>query len=319
MKKQLGIIGLGKMGGNLALQLVEKGWQVVGYNRSRKKTENLGQKGVIPAYSIEEFVSKLELPRVVWIMVPAGDSVDQTISSLTQNLEQGDIIIDAGNSFYKNSIKRGKKLREQGLKFVDVGVSGGPHGARHGACMMIGGLHEDFSYLETLFKDLTVEGGYAHFKGTGAGHFVKMVHNGIEYGMMQAIAEGFTVMKSSDFALNLTEVARVYNHESVITSKLIGWMHSAYKQWGEDLDSISGKVSQSGEGEWTVKAADELGVPVDIIKRSLKFRQDSQENPSYIGKVVSALRGQFGGHPVLITETSEVEERSGKTSEVKRS
>jgi 6-phosphogluconate dehydrogenase len=181
---------------------------------------------------------------------------------------------------------------------MDVGVSGGPAGARHGACMMIGGERELFNELETLFKDLSVEGGYGYMGRPGAGHFVKMVHNGIEYGMMQAIGEGFEVMKKSEFEIDLLEVTKVYNHGSVIESRLVGWLQSAYEKFGADLKGISGEVSHSGEGQWTVEAAERLGMPVENIKQSLDFRINSTGNPTYTGQVVSALRNQFGGHDV---------------------
>ncbi len=299
---EIAVVGLGKMGQGIALQLQEKGWRVVAYNRSREKTEEIAKAGIVPSYTYKELIQKCESsPRIVWIMLPAGDAVEEAIfadEGILTYLQPGDIIIDAGNSFYKDAARRELALAKKNIQFLDVGVSGGPSGARNGACLMIGGNEPLFKYLEPLFKALSIERGYAHFKGAGAGHFVKMVHNGIEYGMMQAIAEGFNVLKSSEYQLNLTEVSRIYNQGSVIESRLIGWLKKAYEASGEDLQEISGSINSTGEGEWTVKTAEEMGVPVPIIKGSFEFRKESNRSPSYTGQVVSALRGQFGGHAV---------------------
>ena len=188
---------------------------------------------------------------------------------------------------------------DKGIDFLDVGVSGGPSGARSGACIMVGGKREIFSEHEKLFKDLSVYKGYGYMGESGAGHFVKMVHNGIEYGMMQAIAEGFAVMKKSPFKLDLIKIAEVYNHRSVIESRLVDWLRTAFEQYGENLDDIYGSVSQSGEGMWTVEAAKELGIPIPIIEEALRFREQSNETPSYTGQALSAMRNQFGGHEVF--------------------
>ncbi|CAN5122315.1 decarboxylating 6-phosphogluconate dehydrogenase [soil metagenome] len=300
--KEIAVIGLGKMGRGIALQLQEKGWRVVAYNRSHKKTDDLATAGLIPTYSYKKLIGNYQsTPRIVWIMLTAGAPVEEALfgdDGLVKHLEPGDIVIDAGNSYYKDAKRREQILKDKGIHFLDVGVSGGPAGARHGACLMIGGQTELFHYLEPLFKDLSIEDGFAHFQGAGAGHFVKMVHNGIEYGMMQAIAEGFEVMKKSPYSVNLTEVTRIYNQGSVIESRLIGWLKKAYEENGENLETISGSVNSTGEGEWTVKTAEEMGIEVPIIKGSFEFRQQSQQKPSYTGQVVSALRGQFGGHEV---------------------
>lgn len=302
MKKEIGIIGLGKMGSGIALQLVEKGWKVIGFNRSIEKTNELAQQGVMPATTLSALVRSFESsPRVLLLMVPAGKPVDEMLfgsHGLVPLLNKGDIIIDGGNSNYKETIRRYKEVKKHGIQFIDCGISGGPSGARNGACCMVGGPTNLFKNIELLFETISVENGYAHFEGEGAGHFVKMVHNGIEYGMMQAIGEGFDVMKQSPFQLDLTKVASVYNHGSVITSSLIGWLHEAYVDWGENLEPISGSIHQSGEGKWTVETAEELDVDVPVIRDSCEFRFQSQQNPSYTGKVVSALRGKFGGHPV---------------------
>lgn len=297
MNKTIGYIGLGKMGKGMAEHLVEKGWQVVAYNRSPEPTKELAQKGAIPAYTLEEVVKQTASPRLLWLMVP-HQAVDEVLAELVLLLKEGDTVIDGGNSFYKDSMRHALELKEKDIHFLDAGTSGGPGGAKAGACTMVGGEKDIFDRYEDLFRDISVKDGYAYMGAAGAGHFVKMVHNGIEYGMMQAIGEGFEVMKRSPFALDLTKVAELYNHQSVIESRLIGWAKSAFEEYGEDLESISGSVSHSGEGLWTVQTAKELGVPVPIIEGSLQFREDSHLNPSYTGQVVSALRNQFGGHEV---------------------
>lgn len=295
--KQIGYFGLGKMGLNMCLRLQEKGWQVIASNRSeapRLEAKNLGIQAVD---SLEQVVAALPKPRLFWIMV-SHQAVDEVITKLIQLLEAGDTIIDGGNSFYKDSTRRSRDLAAKKINFLDVGTSGGPGGARHGACLMIGGDKQIFEQYQELFRDIAAPEAYGYFGASGAGHFVKMAHNGIEYGMMQAIAEGFVVLKKSDFNLDLPEIARVYNHRSVIESRLVGWLEKALAEHGSDLDGISGEVSHSGEGQWTVEAAKELGVPVEIIEKSLQFRVQSKGNPSFIGKVLSALRNQFGGHEV---------------------
>ncbi len=299
IKKEIGIIGLGKMGGNLARRLMEKGWKVHGYNKDGQATKELGREGLLGAYAIEELAKNLGQPRLLWLMVPAGKPIEETTARLLKILSKGDIVIDGGNSFYESSIKRSKEFHKRGIHFLDVGVSGGPKGARAGSSLMIGGDKKIFIALEGLFQDLAAPGGYGYIGKSGAGHFVKMVHNGIEYGMMQAIAEGFAVMKKSPFKLDLKRVAEIYNHGSVIESRLIGWIKSAYEEFGENLKKISGSVSHTGEGEWTVKTAKKLKVPTPAIEGAFRFRVKSEKSPSYVGKILSALRNQFGGHDVV--------------------
>jgi len=299
---KIGMIGLGKMGANLATQLLSKGWKVYGYNRSADATKKLESEGLIGKYSLSELISALPKPRTVWLMVPY-QAVDGILDELVPLLEKGDTVIDGGNTPFKESIRRAKELEAKGIHFLDVGVSGGPNGARYGACLMVGGEKELYEKYEHLFKTVSVDEGYGYMGKSGAGHFVKMVHNGIEYGMMQSIGEGFEIMKASPFLLNLRSIAQIYNHGSVITSRLVGWLTEAYAKFGDNLnkdDCCSGEVSQSGEGQWTVEAAKELGVPVAIIEGALEFRKKSQGNPSYTGQVVSALRHQFGGHNTQI-------------------
>lgn len=296
--KELGMIGLGKMGANLARQLMSKGWKVHGYNRSPEVTHKMATEGLLGVLTLNELIEEMPSPRTLWLMVPhqfVGDVVDK----LLPHLSEGDTIIDGGNSPYHQSMELAQRLKNKGLHFLDVGVSGGPSGARYGACVMVGGERQVYEKYEPLFRDITVKDGHGYMGSSGAGHFVKMIHNGIEYGMMQSLAEGFEVLKNAPFSLDLRSIAKVYNHGSVITSRLVDWLHEAYIKFGDKLDTdecCSGQVSQSGEGLWTVETAKELHVPVPIIEGSVNFRKQSQNNPSYTGRVLSALRHQFGGH-----------------------
>jgi len=303
--KKIGVVGLGKMGAGIARQLTEKGWQVVGYNDTPAPTKELEKEGIIGAYSLAEMIEKLPSPKVVWVMVPAGEPTDEVIlgsknnPGLAQVLKKGDIIIDGGNSYFKNTIERGEKLKKTGIHFLDVGTSGGPAGARWGACLMVGGKDAKIQeYLMPLFRDLAKKNAVECFSGIGAGHFVKMIHNGIEYGMMQALAEGFNILKKSDYKLDLSKVTEIYNNGSVIESRLTNWLKGAFALHGEALGGVTGTVGHTGEGAWTVKTAKEMGVEAKIIEGALQFRVDSEKNPSYTGKVLSALREQFGGHSI---------------------
>ncbi len=295
---KLGYIGLGKMGYNMVELLLDKGYEVVAYNRSAGPAQKIAQRGAQPAASIRALVTALTPPRLVWLMVP-HQAVDDVLKDIVPLLAKNDVVIDGGNSPYKETIRRAAELERKGIDFLDAGTSGGPGGARTGACIMVGGSQAVFRKHEQLFRDLSTENGYAYLGKSGAGHFVKMVHNGIEYGMMQALAEGVAVLKASPFGLDMVKVADLYNHRSVIESRLVGWLKTAFEQYGTDLKEVSGSVAQSGEGMWTVAAANELGIPVPIIKGALDFRLQSQKNPSYTGQVVSALRHQFGGHEVM--------------------
>ncbi len=301
MKKRIGIIGLGRMGGGLAQNLLDHKWEVVGYNRTSDITKELEGKGLEGAYSLEELSDKLKSPRVVFLMLTANGANEEVIfgkNGLTSVLQKGDIIIDGGNSYYKIAIETANKLKKFGITFLDAGISGGPGGARNGACSMVGGDKKTFEYVENVFKDISIPQGYMHFEGVGAGHFVKMVHNGIEYGMMQAIGEGFEIMQKSPFKLNLIDVAEIYQHGSVVTSRLVGWLQDALKKYGTDLKDVSGAVGFTGEGEWTAKTAKEFGVPAKIIEESFKFRVASQKKPSFTGKLVTGMRNQFGHHSI---------------------
>lgn len=305
MSKEIAIIGLGKMGSNMALHMIDQGWLVTGFNRSHDVIKELAGKGLVPAYSLEELAKSLSGRKIIWLMLPAGDTIDEILfgnEGLIKYLNKGDIIIDGGNSFYKDTIRREKKLAVHGIYFIDCGISGGPNGARYGASLMIGGKRKNFEAIEELFRDFALPEGYQFFEGIGAGHFVKMIHNGIEYGMMQAIAEGFTILKNSKYKLDLSSVCDVYNHGSVIESRLIGWLKKAFKLHGESLKAVLGTIEQSGEGKWTVETAREMNIVAKVIHEALLFRLRSQKSPSYTGQIVSALREQFGGHSVLNKE-----------------
>lgn len=289
------------MGGGIAQNLLDHKWEVVGYNRTSVVTKELEKVGLEGAYTLEELVKKLKAPRVVFLMLTAGKANDEVIfgkNGLTKYLKKGDIIIDGGNSFYKEAIKRSQKLEKYEIKFMDAGISGGPGGARNGACSMVGGDRKTFDFVKDVFKDISLKDGYMHFEGVGAGHFVKMVHNGIEYGMMQSIAEGFEIMKKSPFNLNLIDVAEIYQHGSVVTSRLVGWLQDALKNYGQEMKEVSGSVGYTGEGEWTAKTAKEFKVPAEIIEKSFKFRVKSQKKPSYTGKLLTGMRNQFGKHSI---------------------
>ncbi len=294
---KLGLIGLGRMGFNLALNMRDNGHKVVCFNRSKEKVEEAIKEGMDGAFSIEELVSKLEGRKVIWLMLPAGEIIDQMIETLVPMLNKGDIIIDGGNSNYKDTLRRYENLKPTGIDFVDVGTSGGIEGARNGACTMIGAEDSVFSYIEELLRDVSVENGYLHCGANGSGHFVKMVHNGVEYGMMQAIGEGFEILKKSRFDLDMEKVAKVWNHGSVIRGWLMELAQNAFSK-DENLDKIKGVMYSSGEGLWTVQEALELKVPATVITESLMMRYRSEQEDTFTGKVVAALRNEFGGHAV---------------------
>ena len=302
-KKEIGLIGLGKMGMNMAERLVRRGWTVVAFDLSEEKRKEAERMGVVTAVSIQALVGKLKLPRALWLMIPAKDPliIDKTLfgkGGLETIMHKGDVIIDGGNSFYEDSSRRAKSLLKKEILFLDAGVSGGPDGARSGLSMMIGGDETAFRKLRYLFEDLSVPGGFAYFGKSGAGHFIKMVHNGIEYGMMQSIAEGFSVMQNSPFQFDLKKVARVYNRGSVISSRLMEWLERGFEQHGVALKDVSGFVAHSGEGEWTIQTAKKFKIPVKVIEESFRFRVRSAKRPSFMGKILTMLRNQFGGHNI---------------------
>lgn len=293
----IGYIGLGKMGGNMVLRLKEKKYNVVTFDPKESSRDEIQKSGAEIMNSASGVAKALASPRLLWIMVP-HQAVDGVLGEITPLLEKNDTIIDGGNSFYKDSMRRAQELAKNGINFLDVGVSGGPHGARNGACMMIGGERKVFNQHERLFRDLSVESGYGYMGTPGAGHFVKMAHNGIEYGMMQSIAEGFSLLKKEqdDFGLDLKKIADVYSNGSVIESRLIGWLKEGFNEYGTGLESVSGTVEHTGEGKWTIETANEHALPVPSMESALEFREQSKQNPSYTGKILTTLRNQFGGH-----------------------
>lgn len=300
---KIGLIGLGKMGFQLALNMHEQGHEVIGYNRSPEKVKALHAEGVEGTNSLENLVARLDTPRRIWIMVSAGTPVDAVIKDLLPLLEAGDLVIDGGNSHYKDTLRRFGELKEKGIHFMDIGTSGGIEGARHGACMMVGGGDEDFRQMEELLRSLCVPGGLAHVGPAGAGHYVKMIHNGIEYGMMQAIGEGFEVLKEGPFDVDYAQVAEVWRHGSVIRGWLMDLTHRAFQEDSE-LASIKGVVHASGEGLWSVQEALDLSVPVPVMAASVFTRYRSQQTDTFSGKVVAGLRNQFGGHATVKEEES---------------
>jgi 6-phosphogluconate dehydrogenase len=297
MTMELGVIGLGRMGSNMSQRLMEGGHRIVAYDRSAEAVRDVAKTGAPGAASLEELVRKLAPPRAVWLMVPAGAPVTDTIHSLAPLLSPGDVIIDGGNSYYKDSIERAASLQKHRLHFLDVGTSGGIWGLKMGYCLMIGGDWEVFRRLEPIFRTLAPEEGYAYMGRSGAGHFVKMVHNGIEYGLLQAYAEGFELLHASPYELDLAQLARLWNRGSVVRSWLLELTEKALAA-DPDLATIKDYVEDSGEGRWTVIEAVERGVPLPVISLSLLSRFRSQQDESFGAKVIAALRREFGGHAV---------------------
>ncbi len=300
---QIAMIGLGRMGMNMAKRLLQGGHSVIAYNRTPNKTDQLVKEGAIGAYSLSEVVEKLSPPRVTWVMLPAGPTVDDHIVQLKEILSPGDIVIDGGNTYYKDDIRRADLLAEKEIKFIDAGVSGGIWGLEVGYCLMIGGEKEAYQYLEPIFKTLAPEEGYLHCGEVGSGHFVKMVHNGIEYGMMQAYGEGFDILEASPYgeSLDYAAVSHLWNQGSVVRSWLLELMESAFTK-DASLSDIKGYVEDSGEGRWTVQQAIDTGVSAPVIALSLMRRFRSQVEDSFSDKVVAALRREFGGHAVVVTK-----------------
>lgn len=321
---KIGLIGLGRMGGNIARRLMKAGHEVVAWDRDAAAVEKLVADGAQGASGIEDMASKLDSPAIWWVMLPAGAPTEDTVQQICADAKAGDIVIDGGNSFYKDDIRRAKDLREKGIEYVDVGTSGGVWGLDRGYCMMIGGSEETVRYLDPIFDTLApgtgdivrtpgrvaekadprAEKGYIHAGPAGAGHFVKMIHNGIEYGLMQAYAEGFDILKSKNsdklpederFDLNLTDIAEVWRRGSVISSWLLDLTASALAK-DEMLEQFSGHVADSGEGQWTIDAAMEEKVPANVLTASLFARYRSRVEHTFGDQVLSAMRFGFGGH-----------------------
>ena len=295
---QLAMIGLGRMGGNMTERLMRDGHRVVVFDRSADAIQKYVGLGATGASTPADVVSKLQSPRVVWIMVPAGNPVDDTIAALLPGLSKGDVIIDGGNSNFRDSMRRAADLRGKEIDFVDSGTSGGIWGLENGYCLMIGASPEAFAVCEPIFKSLAPPDGYAHMGPPGSGHYVKMIHNGIEYGMLQAYAEGYEILHASkDFKLDLHAIAGVWNHGSVVRSWINELAEIAFER-DANLDALKGYVDDSGEGRWTVQEAIDLDVPAPVITLSLLVRLRSRQADSFGAKVIAALRNEFGGHAV---------------------
>ena len=294
---RIGFVGLGRMGANMVRRLVRDGHEVVAYNRTPEKTREIMDEGADGAFSLEELVAKLPAPRAVWVMVPAGDATEAMIADLMELLAPGDTIIDGGNTNFHDDVRRHATVAARGLKYVDAGTSGGVWGLQVGYCMMVGGDRDAVEPLEPVFRTLAPPDGYAHVGGPGAGHYVKMVHNGIEYGLMQAYAEGFEIMHASDYDLDLARISGIWRNGSVVRSWLLDLLHDALSK-NPDFSGIKDWVADSGEGRWTVQEAIDHDVPAPVITLALQARFRSRQDASYGAKVLAALRNEFGGHAV---------------------
>jgi 6-phosphogluconate dehydrogenase len=300
---RIGMIGLGKMGANMTRRLIEKGHEVVGFDLGEAARAQVATYGAATADTLESLAGQLEAPRVAWVMVPAGKPTNDTIDKLAELFKAGDVIVDGGNSNYKEAAPIAARLAERGIGFVDAGTSGGVWGLANGYCLMVGGTKESVSVAEPIFLSLAPEGGYAHVGPVGAGHFVKMVHNGIEYGLMEAYAEGFELMAAAEeFQLDVHEIAAIWRYGSVVRSWLLELAERALAP-GSGFENIEPYVVDSGEGRWTATEAIDRGVPAYVITASLFRRFESQQTASFADRLVAALRNQFGGHAVKTDET----------------
>ncbi len=296
---QIGMVGLGRMGMNMAVRLVRGGHDVVAYNRSQEKVISFQKDGGRGAETIDQLVDMLSPPRILWIMLPAGATVDSHIEKLSKLLSSGDVIVDGGNSHFEDDVRRFDDLQSKGIQYLDAGVSGGIWGLTEGFCLMIGGEPDAFDFAEPLLKTLAPENGYLYCGPAGAGHYIKMVHNGIEYAMMQAYGEGFNIIRNSPYAdyIDIDAVARLWNNGSVIRSWLLELIHDALKD-ADELDALEPYIQDSGEGRWTVQQAVASGTPAPVIAAALFERFASQGRADYSSKLLAALRNRFGGHEV---------------------
>jgi len=301
---EIGMIGLGRMGSNMTRRLVDGGHRVVVYDPIQEAIEALVAQGATGSVSITDLVGRLTPPRAIWMMVPSGEPTESTIDSVAAELSQGDVVIDGGNSNYKDSVRRASALLDKGINFLDAGTSGGIWGLKEGYCLMVGGDIEAFHRMEPIFRTLapSLQDGYGHVGPSGAGHFVKMVHNGIEYGLMQAYAEGFELMQAKrEFNLDLPQIAEIWRYGSVVRSWLLDLAAAALKE-DPKLESIQPYVEDSGEGRWTVQESIDLAVPAPVMALSLQARFRSRQEQPYGAKLLAALRQQFGGHRVKKAE-----------------
>lgn len=308
MSQSLGCIGLGRMGRNVVLHLLEQGIDVVAYNRTRSVVDAfaaqydqfklLNPKGglLTPAFEVKDIIAHLPSPRVIFLMVPNGPPVDEMVAQLiSAGLQSGDTVIDGGNTYYKDTIRRSSELKTKGVHYIDCGTSGGLEGARHGACLMLGGDEVVVKNLNWLWQSLAEPNGYQYFGLSGAGHFVKMVHNGVEYGMNQALGEGFEILSKGPYPMDFAKVAHTWSHGSVVRGWLVELLARAFDS-DPKLESYSGKVGGGETGKWMLDIAKELGVEVEVLEEAVEAREKSQTNPTFAGKVVSALRAGYGGH-----------------------
>jgi 6-phosphogluconate dehydrogenase len=295
---RIGFIGLGRMGANMARRLLRDGHEIVAYNRTPERTKEIEAEGAIGAFTVAELVAKLEKPRAVWVMVPAGDATEAQIEDLLEHLEPGDTIIDGGNTNFHDDTRRYARLKALGINYVDAGVSGGIWGLQVGYCLMVGGDAAAVEPLVPVFTTLAPPKGYLHVGGAGSGHYVKMVHNGIEYGLMQSYAEGFEILHAAGYGLDLRAIADLWGQGSVVRSWLLELLASAFETQGQDLAHLKDWVADSGEGRWTVQEAMERDIPAPVITLSLQARFRSRQDESYGAKVLAALRNEFGGHAV---------------------
>ncbi|EOH97750.1 phosphogluconate dehydrogenase (NAD(+)-dependent, decarboxylating) [Enterococcus pallens] len=295
---RIGFIGLGKMGLNMALNVMDKQWEVIGFDASSQARERADAATVQTVSTIEALLDSLDEQKIIFLSTPAGRITNSLVEDLLKALDKGDVIIDSGNSNFNDSLKNYQAAKEQGIHFVDCGTSGGMEGARNGACLMVGGDEEAVKIVEPFLKDLACEDGYLYSGKAGSGHYLKMVHNGIEYAMMQAIGEGFQLLEASDYSFDLEKVANVWNHGSVIEAKLMELAEQSFAQ-DPHLDEIKGEVDASGEAKWTIEEALSLDIPVPTIALSLFVRNQSKISDSFSNKVVASLRHGFGGHAVV--------------------
>jgi len=300
---KIGLIGLGRMGMNMARRFMQGGHEVVALNRSSEKTNQLAGEGAAPAYSFKELVYTLEQPRIIWVMLPAGKPTDAAVTRLGELLAPGDTIIDGGNTYYKDDIRRAQELEEKDIRYMDAGVSGGIWGLEEGYCTMVGGSVDQFRRIEGIFRALAPQDGYMYCGEVGAGHFTKMVHNGIEYGMMQAYAEGFALLDDSPYgeSMNFADLAGVWNRGSVIRSWLLELTGMAFHK-STRLEELEGYVDDSGEGRWTVQQAVDTGTPIPVLALALFERFSSRRNDDFRNRLLAALRREFGGHAVRSKE-----------------
>src|ERR671919_2198949 len=295
---RLGMVGLGRMGGNMTIRLVEHGHEVVGFAHRESSRQRVADHGAETAASLEELVGALQPPRHVWLMIPAGDPTETTVSELGDLLDRDDLVVDGGNSLFRDSLRRAAALKERGIFYLDAGVSGGIWGRETGYCLMVGGEAGGIERMRPALESLAPQDGWAHVGPSGAGHFVKMVHNGIEYGLLQAYGEGFELLRASELGLDLAQIAGIWRYGSVVRSWLLDLLHAALEQNGSGPEDIRRYVEDSGEGRWTIEEAIAHDVPVPVIAASLFARFASRQDESFAARVAAALRQQFGGHAV---------------------